>query len=47
VLGDLIEFPHHDLKVLEAGGMFGLRLAERAGAVRSGSRDRSVRPVSR
>ena len=31
VLGDLIEFPHHDLKVLEAGGMFGLRLAERAG----------------
>ena len=42
VLRDLIEFPHHDLKVLEAGGMLSLRLAERAG--RRGLVVATVRP---
>ena len=42
VLRDLIEFPHHDLKVVEAGCMLSLRLAERAG--RRGLVVATVRP---
>jgi hypothetical protein len=42
VLRDLIELPHHDLKVVEAGGMLSLRLAERAG--RRGLVVATVRP---
>jgi hypothetical protein len=42
VLRDLIEFPHHDLKVVNAGGMLSLRLAERAG--RRGLVVATVRP---
>ena len=42
MLRDLIEFPHHDLKVVEAGGMLSLRLEERAG--RRGLVVATVRP---